>query len=217
MEHVRFVPWVGKNYGRKDNLFNGTRIMILGESHYGAEPSKQAPSPEDKDFTHKVVRHYVDDSLWDDGGKIGYKGTFTRIANICSKEDVYTQEEKAEFFQSVIFYNYVQSYIPDKHNRPTEEQFKDSCEAFIEVLHTFLPDGILVLGKETWRYTPDFGGKEIKDFEYSWIYTLGDNHKALMAAIYHPAYIKAQYGTEDFDSRERFQRLLSEIELHKIM
>ena len=36
MELKYFKPWVGKNY-KTGGIFNGKKVMILGESHYGFE------------------------------------------------------------------------------------------------------------------------------------------------------------------------------------
>lgn len=40
MKHVKFLPWVGNNYNSEGT---SKRVMVLGESHYCAQPSDAIP------------------------------------------------------------------------------------------------------------------------------------------------------------------------------
>lgn len=188
MGKIIFNPWVGENYN-SSSLFKGKKLVILGESHYGYHECND----EDKfSATKNVIDEYLKgDSLYD--GRI-----FTSLCKICLGKDHLEKEDKIQFFNSIVFYNYLQESVGEPGDRPTDEQWKQSQSAFLEILEMYKPDYLLVLGKELWFKLPEGGGKlEDSPFEYSWIYPLSNGHKVLATYVYHPSRYPAGYGERD--------------------
>lgn len=52
--NVKFKPWVGENY--ETGIHQGKKLMILGESHYCANPETEAT----EDITIKVIEDLLD-------------------------------------------------------------------------------------------------------------------------------------------------------------
>ncbi len=92
MSSVVFEPWIGSRFERNNRF--GLRVLVLGESHYGAE-SESHPA-----FTTEIVR------------KLGQKerhSFFTKVAKILLGVEKYIDNEKrVEVWEHVAFYNYIQ-------------------------------------------------------------------------------------------------------------
>lgn len=88
------MPWRGERYGT-----DRPRILVLGESHYGK------PEWNTSEFTRTVVREWG----------LGKRNAFmTRVAKLVDLHDplVYISDtDRAVFWQSVAFYNYVQRFV----------------------------------------------------------------------------------------------------------
>jgi hypothetical protein len=142
---VKFEPWTGTQY--KQGI-EGQRVLVLGESHYhSCDKDKECTDDisgesHHRNLTRDVVEHWKDKSH---KSSVSYK-----IPKLFRKS-------KSEFWDSVIFYNYLQEFAgPGAGHRPKAKQWddKDSAAAFQSVLDTYNPDRILVLGKDTWTYLP---------------------------------------------------------------
>jgi len=190
MKNVFFYPRIGENY--KTTGFNGLKLLILGESHYCGEKCEVCGKQSNKncsDFTIGVLNRYFDYKKGN-GGHEDWMRTFTRFTNVLFGEQV-DNKTLIDFWDSVIFYNYVQSSTEGPRTPPSNEQFSDSNDAFIEVLEEFKPDLILVWGERLWDKLPDSGrqGEEnILDnangrFYY---YKVGDREIPAYG-IYHPS------------------------------
>lgn len=132
---VNFMPFVGEKY---HNSRYGVRVLVLGESHYGAG---EDCSP---DFTQKVVEQCAYES-----------GTpfFSKLTNVLrGRTDWPTEEERRETWQHVAFYNFVQEFVGGGSRiAPTREMWQASQAPFLEVVRTLEPDVILVLGARLWQ------------------------------------------------------------------
>jgi hypothetical protein len=139
---VYFRPWVRENY--KSPKLVGTRLLIVGESHY-VDPTKPPPGP---DLTEDVVRwHHEGDKR---------AAFFTRIAQtVIGKEEV----DQWAFWEDVAFYNYVQEPAADRPRKaPTQKMFARGRCPFFEVLSVLQPTDVLALGQRLWREMPEFEG-----------------------------------------------------------
>lgn len=184
--NVKFKPWVGENYEK--GILQGKKLMILGESHYCANPETEAI----EDITIKVI----EDLLNPLSEHEGYKNTYTKFAKSVVGEKQFNEETKKDFWQHVIFYNYVQTAISGARIAPTAEQFKNSEQAFFEVLSQYQPDLIIVWGKRLYNHLPQ-QGKQLADLQISqgkysgessevWSYTI-ENKTIALLPITHPS------------------------------
>ena len=183
---VKFKPWVGENY--ETGIHQGKKLMILGESHYCPNPETEAT----EDITIKVIEDLLDPfSEYE-----GYKNTYTKFAKAVVGEKQFSDETKKEFWQHVIFYNYVQTAISGARVSPTTEQFRNSEQAFFEIISQYQPDLIIVWGKRLYNNLPQ-QGTQLPDLQISqgiyagessevWSYTIGGKTIALLP-ITHPS------------------------------
>ncbi len=187
MENVFFYPRIGKNYEMTG--FNGIKLLILGESHYCDQKCEICSKQSNNDcsgFTIEVLNRYFEYKKGNAEHE-NWMRTFTRFTNILLGEQV---DNKAvmDFWDSVIFYNYVQSSTEEPRTPPTNQQFIESKDAFIEVLEEYKPDLILVWGKRLWENLPNIGhwGEEDNKNSRFYFYRAGD--KEIPAyKIYHPS------------------------------
>lgn len=178
MKHVKFLPWIGNRYQAG---WNGKRIMVLGESHYC--PSYEEALPQ---ITNRVMADLLDENSEHES----YKNTFTRFANALTGKSLSFDEKKA-FWHSVLFYNYVQVPLPVARIAPSEEDFAMSETAFFEVIDTYQPDYIIVLGKRLYNHLPhqDYQLPDIilsdGDGIETWAYETAGDHVVQVLPITH--------------------------------
>jgi len=190
MKNVFFEPRVGANYESKG--LNGQKLLVLGESHYckkGCTDCGNSTHTECRNFTKDVFAEYLD--YKNGNGEFDYwMKTYTKFSNILfeKKLDI---DELEEFWDSVIFYNYVQSATEEMRVSPSEEQFERSLDAFIEVLEEYKPDLIIVWGARLWEMLPDIGRKgeeNVLDNGNGQFYYFKVGDKEIPAySIYHPS------------------------------
>ena len=144
---IQFRPW------RQEATYltgiRGKKILILGESHYHnceEDHGCDASAPErTREYHHEITRKVVRD--WKD---------HPHRSPLSTSLPKLFGMDKAEFWNQVGFYNYVQSFLSAARVRPTKADWfsKDSAIAFQEVLDDLSPDRILVLGKGLWSALP---------------------------------------------------------------
>lgn len=160
-KQVVFHPWVGKNYGKNlTRLVPGanTRLLVLGESHYGNYEKYDAKDLADE--TTGVVKRFV----------FGDKSIpfFTSIGQAIAgeKRSKLGEDRFQKLWKDIAFYNFVQSSkIPEARIRPTKEMFENSFGAFKEVVEKLEPTHIWVCGKALWMGLPYCGYKRCPDVE----------------------------------------------------
>lgn len=155
LSNIRFVPWIGRKYGRS-GLFADKRIMILGESHYEwCELCAKNGTPRGKDLTCWCVAELV-------VGKTEYKQQHWRKIEYALTGKYLEQPRRAEFWSSVVYYNYVQEIVglyPEAGRAPppTRQMWEEAKPLFLEVLKSLSPDLVIVLGFGLWTKLPDEG------------------------------------------------------------
>jgi hypothetical protein len=209
MKNVFFKPYVGKNYSEKGYL--GKKLLILGESHYCSgiqdkdcqcgKAEKCLQSPECEDFTNEVLNRFLDykkglceSETW--------MTTFTRFTNIFLGEQV-SNEKLLEFWDNLMFYNYVQKAMIGSRTSPQEQDFEVSENAFFEILEEYKPDLIIVWGARLEERLPQ-KHKTLSDFEilneaghkFHYYEVVGKRIPAY--AIYHPSSSSFSYYYHDF-------------------
>ena len=195
MENVFFEPWIGSCY---DIGIRGKRIMVLGHVHVCGGCNECGNLAERGDCARLTIRVMEDYFKWRKTGVIpspGYEGwlkTFLNFAKAFFGYEPSIEEEQNELWNHVLFYNYVQSSVPDWNIKPTYEDYENSKVPFLEVIYDYAPDIIIAWGNGAYNYTPDGGVydsplvyENIKAERY--IYTLKSGKKCTLMKIHHPS------------------------------
>jgi len=162
MENVFFKPWVGENYF--ENGFNGKKILVLGDSHYCehyddcevcGDISRQAECKADN-LTQGVVESFIE---YKQG--YGYRPwmiSYKKFTDVLLGEKV-PNNVAIDFWNSIVFYNYVQKAQKGPGISPTQEDYENSHNAFVEILEEYQPDLVMVWGWRLWEKIVKFGTK----------------------------------------------------------
>src|SRR5258708_28815145 len=115
---VQFDPWCGNDY---ENGIAGQRVLILGESNYhSCDEDLECKDEANRSFRHRTLTHFTVEH-WKDNSHsspVSY-----RVPQLFGMS-------KAQFWQSVVFYNYLQTFVgPAAGQRPKENQWADQTSA----------------------------------------------------------------------------------------
>lgn len=151
MKNVKFKPWIGKDY-HDGNEF-GKKILVIGESHY-CEDCEDVNESDCPDFTQNLIQKLVD------GKTASWTGTFRKFERSLVGHET-TPEESARIWNSLAFYNYLQTAVDGPRKAGTPEDYDKSEDAFYEVLNNLQPDAIIVWGvTRMWDNMPSRGWKK---------------------------------------------------------
>lgn len=191
MEKVFFEPWVGKDYETGGRF--GKRVMVLGDSHYCGNECDDCGSIHHKGDCSGITVEVVETFLNPERDFETWMPTFTKFERAVNNKEL-SQTEKEQFWNSIIFYNYLQEAIGGPRIEPNINLYSESFEPFIEVLEKYKPDTILVWGQRLFKALPPGNGKEGISldidgnlYDKSWIYTLSNGKQVKLYAIDHPS------------------------------
>lgn len=191
-----FAPW--KPPG--DPRFKSIRLLIVGESHY--DEGEPPPPDQMASFTIDIVTRW--------GAKAeGYKRFFGNIyATFNDHGAHWSSDEFKRFWNSVYFYNYVQSFVHGgSGERPTAKQFSDSADAFHVALDDIKPEAIVVMGRQVWKSMTERNAEKVDHDKHGLgaIYRYQyDGGSCLAGHTYHPSW--KGYSADDW--RPRVKRFL---------
>jgi hypothetical protein len=176
MKHVKFRPWKGDNY---EQIPHGKKLLILGDSHYCAKDKNRNDACRSKgdcsydcmnDCCYKMTHNLIRDEYIEfRSGRKKSEGYLQTILTFEKNLFGYTPspQESINFWNSVIFYNYIQhsQYKPRSRRKTEAEEIDDYKEAFKEVLAEYQPDCIIIWSKFlfTRDWLPD-GAPESPDY-----------------------------------------------------
>lgn len=148
MQEVKFLPWIGNNYL---NSTSGKRVLILGESHYCKNPATEAVS--------QITQNVMEDLFNPNGVFEPYKNTYTKFERALQGSEIALSDKhgKRKVWNDVMFYNYVQEAMTGPREAPTSHQFKQSGQAFFEVINQHIPQKIIVWGSRLYNHLPQQG------------------------------------------------------------
>ncbi len=177
---ITFLPWIGNKY---EQGINNKKVLVLGESHYCASPSDVYPQ-----MTTDIIT-----GLWDEESEHeGYKNTYTKFERALSGKPLNGREKEA-VWNSIAFYNYVQSPMSEAREKPTADEFRSSEAAFFETINRLQPDCIIAWGKRLYNNLPK-KGSQLPDLQLSdgeafetWSYTLENGKTVALLQITHPS------------------------------
>ena len=169
---------------------------MLGESHYckndvceGGRCFPICKIELMKEDCHSQTEDVLDGFIYEyDGSK--YYQTF-----LCFERAVFgkalTQEEREEFWEGVIFYNYLQFSQPGPRQQIAPEYWEQSELAFKQLLETYMPDYIIAWGVRLYNGMPNWGGEQsvlTVDGDSTNIWTYSVNGKSIpMIKVHHPS------------------------------
>jgi hypothetical protein len=134
-----FEPWVGGNY--RTTGLDGLRVMVLGESHYGA-PDTEKPST-----TQDVVRKW---------GQSRRHRFFTLTQKVITGTDAgLSRADRRAFWEQVAFYNFIQRFVGDGPRvRPTQALWDDAAGPLLAVIEELKPHVLVVFGRALDAHLP---------------------------------------------------------------
>lgn len=136
-KNVQFLPWIGSKYA--DGKAWGGRLLVVGESHYGDDDSRN--------LTRDVIRRQ-----WH-GESYSY---FTKIAQAFTGRP-HEEIDKKEFWNSLAFYNYVQVSVGEGARiAPTDKMWEAAKNVLPSVIETLEPDYIVATGSRLWDRLPEW-------------------------------------------------------------
>ena len=142
----KFQPWKGKGYGRSSNLGLPTKLLILGESHYG--------DPEDWRRWHGQPTKGVVGEYCNEGGYPFFTKILRTVMGPETPTD--TTAHRSQFFNSIAFSNYVQRSVGDTPEiPPTREMWEEAAAPFRATLEYLRPTHIVACGMRLWDHMPD--------------------------------------------------------------
>ena len=101
-----------------------------------------------------------------------------------------TQKEREDFWQSIVFYNYLQ-FCQEGPRKPVKQEYWNISElAFKEILEEYLPDYIIIWGNRLYDGLPDWKGEHAvltvsgNDSTDIWIYTIKGKRIPAMRLLY---------------------------------
>lgn len=130
MSAIIFQPHVGPGYSTAS-----PRVLIVAESHYG-EPH------EDPAEATRHVMHMWSSGQWN-------ARTITTTGRVITGMPNYQMDRKTAF-NDVAFYNFIQTMMADRSQRPTTGEGQASIPAFREVLDMLRPTHVVVNGYLQW-------------------------------------------------------------------
>lgn len=185
---------MGENYLKSG--FNGKKILVLGESHYCtkelAEGGRCCPlcrieNMESDCFsqTEDVIDHFV----------YNYSGEPYAQTFLCFERSMMGKElsndERIEFWNSIIFYNYIQFSQARPRIAPQQIHWEKSELAFLELLKKYMPDFIIIWGERLYNGLPDWDGSHSVlevDGKSTDVWTYNINGKSIPAIkVHHPS------------------------------
>jgi hypothetical protein len=172
---VEHLPWIGEHYA---NGIKNQRVAIVGHSH----PSEKGEQ-DLNDYTNQIVKQFIE------GQNIKFFSIIQRYFGF---------ENRSEFWNRVLFINYISDWVPSRYHPGTGEQIDRAKQRFQKLLSTERPDKIFVFTSKGWSILPptreecDHSGLrpisvEISEFSpFRWgTYVAGD-HTAMAFGLRHP-------------------------------
>lgn len=187
---VKFLPWIGDKYeegiyyNEKGELCygngKGKKVLVLGESFYWNDED----DGNGKMFIHDLIKDLVNPKFEFQP----YMRTFTKFERAMTGKSWEEEGKRSDFWEHIMFYDYVQEPLKYPRLSPTDKQFKKSVNAFWKILDVYKPDWIIAWGMRLYNHLPQEGeqGEDIEFGEESvetWIY----KENIRVVPIYHPA------------------------------
>lgn len=137
MNDIVHLPWVGNQY--KSGI-NGKRIAIVGYSHWKGNDD---PDEDNEDVT-KVVLDKV------------LEGKYSNIT-FYNKIQSYFGRESVDFWNNVLFFNFIPNYIglaEKRHAEGSDAQVEIGKQRFYDILQKYQPHSVFIFSRKAWESLP---------------------------------------------------------------
>lgn len=189
---IGFVPFVGPRY---EEGIDGSRVLLLGESHYRKEGVDNSPVVS-RPYTRKVFGDRTEPTRKPGDGRY-----FPPIDRLLTNRAAPTAAQAAAAWEKVAFSNLIQEFVgTSAGGSRCTKQFATGSRILVEHGLAFLrPDVVLVLGRAVWRGLDagsirndlqPYNAKHVRPRHLAsreiWS-LLYKNGEALMTWVYHPS------------------------------
>jgi hypothetical protein len=184
---MNFEPYVGSKFNEQN-----FKIFLLGESHHFGEDDMTSFLKEPLKYKHITINVLKVFFKYKNGQTAfeHWMNTFSRFTNIFNNSNA-NKEQIMELWNSLSFYNYVQTPVDSVRKSPTIEQFKDSHDSFVDILNVLKPNLIIVWGYRLWYNMPKNESLTRKN-EIDYYYNIP------ILVIPHPSSSKFDYSMNQF-------------------
>lgn len=134
IEGLTWLPWIGREYFRSEH-----RLLIVGESHYLTGTKSNLQEVSQPDFTRNVIQTFCVDHNKP-------QPTFDNLIRCLSGEQKLTAKMRAEMWQQLAFYNFVQRPMKTNQKRPTKEDLQKGWNVFAELIKILQPTECIFVG-----------------------------------------------------------------------
>ena len=139
---LTWLPWVGRSYA-------DTKILVIGESNYGATEGACRKIDADKLFVRKVVDRICIK-------KVESNATFARIARILmTKKDVKSKSTVSDVWQRIAYMDMCQSSVLMKIP-PSPENFRAGVDPVCLTIGCLKPHFVIFVGTTARGYIKNF-------------------------------------------------------------
>ena len=179
---LHFEPWIGQEYGTS-SLMKNKRVMVLGESHNEWLDDQTLGTNWTRESIEKGIK--------------GKNHRFrTRVMGMFLGHPLALEAERRAFWDAIMFTNYIPVSVGKGANAdPSEEMWEAAVPRFAQLIKTYTPDLLVVLGHGLWQrmhYTFVMDGcaerhqNDINEWR-TWRYRYSADSTMLAFATKHPS------------------------------
>ena len=185
-----FLPWEGPYYQR--GIF-GKKMLVVGESYY--EDHEWTNNPDNFPYASiNAIQKYIF------GWNQNTLSLFTSI--ILGKFNSLTIEDRAAFWNSIVYYNFIQAGLRKQATDNSEipnDWLKNGKQILGDILSVYKPDVTIMFSKQIWKHYADYKGVQYsKDYkEYTLLHSsvssfnIKDSENSYhIVGIYHPSRLR---------------------------
>lgn len=143
IKDLTWYPWVGTEYPKGKEF----RLLIVGESHYAQDENMCFNIDYYNNFINdkKSTQTIVEQEICDISNRPFFRNTYHALFGA-------NKIVKKFFWTKVAFYNYIQSPMKTRDERPSKENYYLGWETFYRVLKVLKPTHCIFLGSEGSKY-----------------------------------------------------------------
>jgi Fe2+ or Zn2+ uptake regulation protein len=142
---IRFLPWTPT---ADEPRFEGVRVLLVGESN--CEEAGLHDADASSDWTRNVVLEW---GVHPPTRKMFFANIY---AMLTGQPWFLGASDLERFWNSVFFYNYVQTLVPEgSRRRPTRPMWEAAQRGFRDVIERIRPEAVVVLGEDLWQHLPE--------------------------------------------------------------